>query len=143
MERLPTFRTRLVQGFGVLCASLLQIGAGIMCVPYDLAPQGTLLGWLIAQERSWLPWALIGVNAFVMYTILTMYNHLIAISLAVFLSLLHGVSYSIVFYWVNPYPSWDWGGVIFFASLYWALVGGIWLVHQLLRRLFRSDVLQR
>lgn len=127
--------SRLVQGFGVLCASLLQIGAGIMCVPSDLAPEGTLLGWLIAQERSWLPWALISLNAFVIYTILTKCKHFRDILLAIYLGLLHGISYSIVFYSVNLYPSWDWGGVVFFALLYWALVGGIWFVHQLLRRL--------
>lgn len=138
MERLPSLRSRLVQILVVLCASLMQVIAGIMCVPSDLAPQGTLFGWLITQERSWLPWVLIGVNTVVMYTILIKCRRSWGVLIVLWLSLLHGIGYSVVFYKVNRYPSVDGEAVVFFASMYWVFVGGVWIIHWLLDRLRRK-----
>lgn len=129
MERLPAFRSRLVFVSGLMGALLLQIITGIMCVPASLAPEGTLIGVLIAQERTLLSWLLMGVNALVMY-IFILTKRYIGIIISLVLSLVHGVSFAIVFYAVNIYPSVDVMAIPFFAMVYWVFVGSIWLCHR-------------
>ncbi len=136
MARLSAFRSRLVQTIGISVACLLQMVAGIMSVPADLAPQGTLLGWLIAYERSWVPWLVIGVNAGLMYGMLIGYKSIWGILGAIGLCLLHGTSYATVFCATNLYPPegvaqvWFFGeSVVVFAGMYGVLVGVLWLTH--------------
>ena len=136
MERLPTFRSRLVRASALLCALLLQIIAGIMCVPSDLAPEGTMIGVLVAQERTLLPWLLMGINAVVMY-IFILDNHYTGIIISAVLSLVHGASFAIVFYAVNIYPSADVMAIPFFAIVYWVFVGSIWVCHRFIVFLYR------
>jgi len=55
-----------------------------------------LLGWLIAQEDTVLPWILIGVDTFVMY-ILVWQGRWASFVGALGLSFLHGTLYVVVF----------------------------------------------
>jgi hypothetical protein len=55
-----------------------------------------LLGWLIAQEDTVLPWMLIGVDTFVMY-ILVWQGRWASFVGALGLSFLHGTLYVVVF----------------------------------------------
>ena len=136
MERLSAFRSRLVRASALLCALLLQIIAGIMCVPSDLAPEGTMIGVLVAQERTLLPWLLMGINAVVMY-IFILANDYIGIIISAVLSLVHGASFAIVSYAVNIYPSADVMAIPFFAIVYWVFVGSIWVCHRFIVFLYR------
>lgn len=122
MERLPTRRFRLAQavvGTGVI---VMQVAAGIMSVPSDLAPHSTLLGVLVRQERTLVPWFLIGLNAVALF-LLVRSRAIDRWVFAVTLSCLHGVSYMLGCYFLNPYPTLDIAAIPFFAGFYWVLAG--------------------
>ncbi len=133
MERLSSFRTRLVW-VGVLIASaLLQAAAGLMCVPADLAPAGTAVGWFVRQERTWLPWLFIGINAVVLLLFVRT-RKMLWIGMAIGLSTIHGVVYTVAFNQLNLYPSWDWRSVPFFMGMYWTLAAQMGIGFGIIKR---------
>jgi len=92
MARLPTRWSRLTQAVVVgTSAVVLQVMAGLMSVPADLAPHGTVLGLIVRQERTLLPWFLIGLNAIVLFWLVRS-RTIARWILAVTLSCVHGLS---------------------------------------------------
>jgi TctA family transporter len=122
MARLPTRRSRLITvGWGIIAVTL-QAVAGIMSVPGDLAPPGTFIGFLVSQERTLIPWLVMGVNTIVLFLLIKSKKVALRL-LAIGLSGVHGLSYMIGFYYLNLYPSLDLYAIPFFAGLYWVGVG--------------------
>ncbi|GIV05786.1 MAG: hypothetical protein KatS3mg016_1361 [Fimbriimonadales bacterium] len=124
MERLPTRRSRLVQAAVGTSVIILQVMTGLMSVPADLAPHGTVLGMIVRPERTLLPWFLIGLNAVALF-LLVRSRAIARWVFAVTLSCLHGVSYMLGCYFLNPYPTLDIAAIPFFAGFYWVLAGWI------------------
>lgn len=132
MARLPTRWSRLIQAAAGISATVLQVMAGLMSVPGDLAPHGAVLGMIVRQERTLLPWFLIGLNATVLFW-LVQSRTIARCILAVTLSSVHGLSYMLAWYYLNPYPTLDLVAIPFFAGFYWVLVGMIAVVFYIIR----------
>jgi len=133
MKRLPIRGSRLILIVGGTVAFILQVMAGIMSVPGGLAPPGTFIGFLVSQERTLTPWLVMGANTIVLFFLIKR-KKVARWLLAIGLSCVHGLSYMILNYSLNLYPSCDIVAVFFFAGFYWVgvgVVGGVFYAGKL------------